>query len=516
MVPDADFAAKLGRYALALGAGALTTGLSLPLHGVVDPANIALLFVLAVVLVAARLGRGPAVAASFFAVACFDFFFVPPRFSFTVAHAQYLITFLVMLAVSLIVTHLTNAYRDKASEADTRAREASMLHRLASALAGAMTVAQVAEQLKSIGQEGRYHLVALCVPAESERLQVAASGDPGLGGGEDEIAARVYRDGRVVRLDAADGSSDAVVWLPLQGATRRRGVLAIRARAASSDAEMALLTSIAALATTALERIHFVAVAQATTLEIQAERLRNSMLSALSHDLRTPLTVLYGLADALAAGEGLTAEQQAMAATLRDQSHRLHRMADNLLDMARFSTGRFTPSCDWQSIPELVGASVRAMSPWLDPARLRFHWADDLPLVQVDAVLMERVFCNLLENAIKYSPAGAHIDVGGHVEASDNGGDGGGAARLHVWFDNPGEGFPRDRQARVFDAFERGRSESSIPGVGLGLSVCRTIVDAHGGAIRASNRTGGARVTLQLPLAATPAIPAEPGEGETT
>ncbi len=505
---SANDAPTARHYITALGICALTTVLTLPLLGLIDLANIVLLFVLAVVLVAARLGRGPAVLSSFAAVACFDFFFVPPRFSFTVAHAQYLITFAVMLLVSLIVSHLTDAYRRKTCEAERRAGESALLHQLAGALLGALTVEQVAERLDEVCGRLLAAGSTLFIAADDGKLAQVNTGSRRVDIGELTTASVVFHNRQATHLNTDLRDGMITVLQPLDGTTRRRGVLALHFSDDDTPRDQTLLSAVAAVVTTAIERIHFVEVAHASTLDMQTERLRSSILSALSHDLRTPLTVLYGLADSLVCSGRLDADQQATAATLRDQSHRMHRMVDNLLDMARLRSGRIVLRRDWQSIPELVGASVRAMTPWLDPGRLRFDWPADLPLVEIDAVLMERVFCNLLENAIKYSPPDTTIDVGARVC------DQAGGAWLQLWFDNPGQGFPPEKIDRVFNLFERGPTESPVPGVGVGLAVCRAIVEAHRGSIVALNRTDGARVLIELPIGDTPAVPAEGGADE--
>lgn len=491
------------KYALAVGLCGLTTLLALPLLGRVDLANIVLIFVLAVLLAATLLGRGPAVLASFLAVACFDFFFVPPRFSFTVAHVQYLITFAVMLAVSLVISHLTNAYRDKAAEAERRAAESALLHELASALSGALSLDDVAERLVDVLQRRLAAAATLFVPDADERLIVVRREGQHRDLVEVVTAQGVYASGQPTHANAELHDGVSTVLRPLDGSTRRRGVLALHFRHDLAPDDEALAAAIAAVVATAIERIHFVDVAQAGMLEIQTERLRSSILSAISHDLRTPLTVLYGMADSLAQSGGLSAEQQASALSLRDQSYRLHRLVDNLLDMARLKSGRIELKRDWQSIPELVGASVLALAPWLDAHRLRFDWPAELPLVELDAVLMERVFCNLLENAVKYSPPASLLRCAAAVVA------GAGAPQLLVSIDNDGAGFPAERGDQVFELFARGATESTVPGVGVGLAVCRAIVEAHGGRIAASNRPGGAVVRLWLPLGVNPPLPAE-------
>lgn len=492
-------------YPAVAGVVALTTLLATPLLGRIDLANIVLFFLLAVVVSAARWGRGPGVFAAFAAVASFDVFFVPPRFSFTVADVQYLFTFVVMLVVSLLISHLTNAYREKALEAERRAGEALLLHELASVLSAALTREVVAERLNVVLAGRLGASASLFLPDADERLVVLRPPGETFDFAETRAVRGVYATGQAIPANRELHDHRLTMLLPLDGSTRRRGVLAIHYPAADEAPEAALGAAIAAVVATAVERLHFVDIAQASLLDAESERLRSAILSAISHDLRTPLTVLYGLADSLAQRAEPASDVRQTAENLRDQSHRLHRMVDNLLDMARLKSGRLALRRDWQSVAELAGASVRGMSLWLGAHRVRLDMAADLPLVEVDAVLFERVFCNLLENAAKYSPPESTITLGAAVDPAA-------PDWLTVWVDNDGAGFPADRLAQVFDLFERGAAESTVPGVGIGLAVCRAIVGAHGGGIVARNRPGGAEVRFRLPLRAAPAVPPESPE----
>lgn len=495
----------LNPYFLATLACVATTVLTLPLLHVVDLANIVLLFVLTVVLIATFLGRGPAIAASVVAVALFDFFFVPPRFSFTVEQAQYLITFVVMLLVSLIISHLTNAYRDKAAEAEGRAAESAMLHDLAGLLAGAPTMADVAERLEQVAQRYLAASTTLYLAVDTpggERLVPLQRTPPAA---EQSAADTVYRNPSAVAQTVPDDDGQSTLHR-LAGATRARGVLAVHSRTGCAPPRPDVLPAVAAVVATAIERIHFVDVAHETSLDVQTERLRGAILSALSHDLRTPLTVLYGLADSLAQRETLNPEDRATTVLLRDQSRRLNRMVDNLLDLARLRSGKVVLRRDWQLPAEIIGAAVQAMGPWLDSARVRMRGVAEAPLAEFDAVLMERVFCNVLENAVKYSPADTPIDIVAETVAEPAGDP----RMLQITFSDRGSGFPDGDVDRLFSIFERAECESSIPGAGLGLAVCRAIVEAHGGRIHAANRPdGGASVVIALPLHDAPDIETE-------
>jgi len=219
------------------------------------------------------------------------------------------------------------------------------------------------------------------------------------------------------------------------------------------------LATISSLVGIAIERLHYVDVAQATQVQIVSERLRSSILSALSHDLRTPLTALVGLADSLAlAKPPLEATALETAEAIHEQALRLSGLVGNLLDMARLHAGSVTLRKEWQLLEEVVGASIQLLGRSLANHRIRVALSRDMPLVEFDAVLVERVLCNLLENAAKYSPPGSEIEIAGEMKE--------GFAEVSVC--DHGPGFPLDKQDAMFEMFVRGAVESATPGVGLG------------------------------------------------
>lgn len=484
------------RYGLAVGVCGFTAALVFPFQPALDLPNTVMLFLLAVVLVAVLAGRGAAMLASVLGVALFDFLFVPPRFSLEVSHARHLITFAVMLVVSLVVGQLTAGLRAQATEAARRERLARALYDLASELAGAMSVPQVTdavERFLRVRGDARGRLVLPADQGPALPLQV----DEELAV-PDEVLQRAMASGASARLLRPHGYCCEV--LPLSGTTRNRGVLLVLHRA-DDTGTAPLLEALAALVVTAVERLHFVEVAQAAQLEAVSERLRSTLLSALSHDVRTPLTALYGLADSMLTGSRpLPEEARVSAVAIRDQAFRLNGMVGNLLDMARLRSGRVELRREWQPVEEVVGASLKLLESVLAGRSLQVGGLGALPLLEIDAVLMERVFCNLLENAAKYSPAESPIILSAH--------DAGEAIEFRVI--SGGAGFPPDRLEQVFGLFERGQPEVPIAGMGLGLAICRTIVEAHGGRIRAFNPVeGGGCVAFTLPKGNPPPFEAE-------
>ncbi len=490
-------------YALASGLCALTTLVAIPLRDWLDKANIVMIYLLAVFVVAVRLGRGPAVLTALLSVALFDFFFVPPHISFSVADAQYLVTFVVMLAVGLITSHLAAQLGERSEAAQASAEETRVLYGLARDLGATLSYAQVAEILDrffgGLGMRGGL-LVSESVEAPDELV-----GHGGYHPDEYEVvqARTAYREGATVEALAFGATEPSALFLPFSGTTRVRGVIVAAAPPSSPErlrAKRSLLGVVASLVGIAVERIHFADIAQRSELDAQTEKLRSSILSSISHDLRTPLTTLVGLADSVAdARADLPDEVRETAGIIRGQAHSMHRMVSNLLEMARLQSGRVALNRQWQPLDEVIGSSTRLLGELLARRRVLIDLPADLPLVCFDAVLIERVFCNLLENAAKYSADGAAIEIAATV------GDG----RLDVSVCNEGAGFPGERPDALFDLFVRGAQEAAVPGTGLGLALCRAIVGAHGGEIVAENRPGRACVRFTLPQETPPAVEGE-------
>jgi two-component system sensor histidine kinase KdpD len=496
-------------YLLALAACSLTALIASPLRDRLDLANTAMLFLLTVALVAVRLGRGPAILAAFCSVALFDFFFVPPRLSFAVADVQYLVTFAVMLAVALIISHLTTGLARQARAAEAREQQTRSLYELAKALAGAMTQAQVLDACGNFLAQNLHAEATLLLPDDSEELHAIGPVRKSLSLAAGYTASTALNSGELAEGEDIAGGEGHSLFLPLKGSTRMRGVLVVTV--ARDDEEVLLrqrplLLAVASLVAIAIERLHFVEVAQSSQLQVASERLRSSILSALSHDVRTPLTVMYGLADSLALSEPpLLPTAQETVIAIREQALRLNNMVGNLLDMARLQAGEVRLRKEWQPVEEVIGASIKLLGPGLREHAVKVSLPTDLPLMEFDAVLMERVFCNLLENAAKYSSDSTDIEL--IVKAQD--------AVIEIGICNAGAGFPPDRLARMFDLFERGNAESTVPGFGVGLAICRAIVEAHGGTIRAFNpESGGACVSFRLPRGTPPEIEREIDAGD--
>ena len=489
------------RYVWALLACLATTLVATLLLPYFDLANIVMLFLLTVVLVALKWGRGPAVFAAFVSVATFDFFFVAPRFSFAVSDFQYLLTFAVMLAVALIIGQMTAGLRYQARVASYREERARVLYEFARDMSSLLLTEDVVESATKIIANTFRAEVAILVADAQDRLQLAAG--RGQGPAIDIGAAQwAYDKSQPAGAGTDTLAGNEYLYLPLRAPMRTRGVLVIKPdnpRLLLVPEQRRHLDTFAALTAIALERVHYVEIAQQALIHMESERLRNSLLSALSHDLRTPLAALVGLAETLTMTKPvLSGTQLETAHAIADEARRMGALVSNLLEMARIESGEVKLRRQWHSFQEVVGSALKAAQPALAQHRIEVQVPGDLPLVEFDATLIERVLYNLIENASKYTPPGTVITVAAEAAAGS----------LVVTVSDKGPGIPKGQEESIFEKFTRGRSESATPGVGLGLAISRAIVDAHHGRIWAQNGPdGGARFTFTLPLGLPPEMP---------
>ncbi|AQY65382.1 sensor histidine kinase [Pseudomonas veronii] len=460
---------------------------------VFDLANVVMLFLLTVVLVALRYGRGPGVWAAMLAVLCFDFFFVQPRYSFTVNDTQYFFTFALMLGIALITGQLTARLRHEARTAAARERRATSLARLARDLSAALTVEHISEVALHTFSGVFEARVGLALPDAADGVHSVSAGGLPI---DDSIAQWAYDHGHPAGHGTDTLSAAKGCYLPLKAPMRVRGVLVLelaQSERLNDPQERRLLEACMSQLAIALERVHFVEVAQSTLVQMEGEKMRNTLLAAISHDLRTPLTTLIGAAD--------TALPHAPPGPLTDLLHGIHeqatsmqRLIENLLDMARMQERGVRLNRQWHSLEEIVGSALRQLREPL--ARHPVHTTLDahLPLVEVDALLIERVLVNLLDNAAKYTPPGTAIRV-----AASQVGEG---IVLEVSDTGPGHA-----PANLFEPFTRGQQESSVAGIGLGLALAKRIVEAHGGRIDANpGRACGMHFIITLPAGTPPVM----------
>jgi two-component system, OmpR family, sensor histidine kinase KdpD len=493
------------RYLWSSLACVAVTLLSIPLAAHFDRSNIVAIFILTVVLIAVRFGRGAAALAAVLSVCSFDFFFVPPRFSFAVSDVQYVLTFIIMLAVGLITGQLTAGLRFQARVAGHREERAGSLYEIARDLSGAVQIDEVVRISDASIERTFRASAALLLPNTAGQLAMTSPRTDTALNVDIAIAQWAFEKGQPAGFGTDTLPGSEVLYIPLRAPTRARGVLAVKARnrrLLRIPEQRQLLDTFAALIAIALERVHYVEVAQDALVRMESERLRNSLLAALSHDLRTPLTVLVGLAESLTLTKPpLSPAQLESADAIQDEARRMSTLVSNLLDMARIESGEVKLNLQWQPLEEVVGSALNATRGMLKQHVVEVNIPRDLPLVRIDALLIERVLVNLLENASKYTPPGSRITLSAEVIAD----------QLSVSVSDNGPGLPAGREEAVFQKFTRGERESATPGVGLGLSICRAIVESHQGKIVATRRPGGgARFSFTLPLGHPPAAAEEP------
>ncbi len=461
--------------------------------------DIAMLHLLGVVFAAVRVATAPALTAAVVAIALFDFCFVPPYFTFAIAERSYALTFAVFLAVAVGVVRLLGRLRSQTIAARQREGRTAALYVLGRRLAAARRREEIATAL---AEE-----VAATIDADTAVLLHDAVGGMmvgGLGGNgglligdakEETVARWVLQHGQPAGLGTATLSAAAAQHLPLNGTAAVLGVLAVRPRdplRLRDPAEGRLLETAARLAGSALDRVGLAQARQAAQVEVEAERLRTSLLSSLSHDLRTPLAGIEGAASSLLdAATVIDADQRRdLAQTILEESRRMTRLVGNLLEMVKVESDSLMVARELQPLEEVVGSVLIRLDLLLEQHHVVMALPDDLPLVAIDGILIEQVLGNLLENAAKYAPAGTRITIAAAARA-----DG-----VEVSVMDEGPGVPPEEERAIFGKFHRVEHAGAPSGVGLGLAICAGILKAHGGRIWAERREPhGLAVRFLLP-----------------
>ena len=454
-----------------------------------------MIFLAGVAYVAARLGRGPAIASTIASVLVFDFFFVPPRLTFAVGDTEYLITFIVMLGIGLVISELTTQLQAQLRASQQQERRTAELFRMTrqlSELSGSEFLVRTAgRQLQEVF-DGEVVLY-LREPSASlslrygEKTSIAAEPVNGV------VAQWVATNGRLAGAGTDTLPNASALFVPLAGSQQIVGALGVSSNEKGrffDPEQIRLLETCGSLIALSIERDQSVLNAHESQMQVQAEQLRNSLLSSVSHDLRTPLATIAGSASSLI--EHCRAQDRELLQSIVDESGRLTRLVENLLDMARLDSGSVSINPQWHVLEEIVGVALEGVKREISNYQVRVVIPPDFPLLNFDGFLMERVFVNLLENASRYTPAGSQIEITAMATGHD--------AQIRVTDDGPG--LPPGSEDKIFDKFFRGSmvAPDGRRGVGLGLAICRAIVEAHGGKITARNRLqGGAEFVVSLP-----------------
>jgi two-component system sensor histidine kinase KdpD len=490
---------ELPSYLAAVLAAAVATALAYALFGRDQLPDVVMTYLLGIMLVSSRYGFGPSIVAALSSVAAFDFMFVPPFLTFAVGDLKHTVTFAVMFLVAIVISGLTQRIRNQAETARHREQRTRALYELSRGLAGAQdrkaVIDAAAGQIESVFK----CQVSVFAPNAGGRLvRIHANADIGeLADRDASVAQWVWSNRHEAGLGTTTLPGGRALYLPLMASGGIVGVLGLfpeererfevverRRQVDAFAAQMAL----------AMERAELAEETDRARREIEAEQLRSSLLSSVSHDLRTPLAVITGAASTIVEGKALDeATRQDLMKTILEEAERLNRLIRNLLDMTRLESGAIHVKREWLPLEEVVGSALNRLDARLEGRDVRVELPGDLPLAPFDPILMEQVLINLVENAAKYT-SGA-IEIGAVsmpeeivVEVADN-----------------GPGIPPGEETRVFEKFHRSIHEGSPGGVGLGLAICRAIVAAHGGRIWAQNRDhGGASFRFSLPIRGEP------------
>jgi two-component system sensor histidine kinase KdpD len=474
------------------------TGLAFVLFPYLALTNLVMIYLLTVVIIAALLDQGPSIFASLFGVAIFAFFFVPDYYSFSLANTEYGITLAVMLIVSILISNLASRLRYQVRAASQQERHTAAFYAMSRNLTTKLSLPELLQEAVEQISRTFDSQVSILMPDGAGNLHLSAGKHfPDDYGSEMLVANWVYRYGHFAGLGTKTLPKARGFYLPLRAFQKMIGVLRLEPTRPNKMIELKSLRFLEALGSQvalAIEREHLSQQAHQAQVQIEAERLRNALLSSVSHDLRTPLTVIAGSASSLLEGETTldSPTKAELTQTIYEEANRLDRLVHNLLEMSRLQSGQTKLNCEWHVLEEVVGCALAQLEPQLQNHPVVIQLPADLPMVRIDALLMERVFINLLENAIKYTPEQTPVTISGWISHQE--------LLLEVADRGPGL-IPGDEEL-VFEKFYQA-SSGSARGVGLGLTICRSIIEAHAGHIWAANRPGGgATFRFTLPLEA--------------
>ncbi|MFH1023834.1 MAG: sensor histidine kinase KdpD [Planctomycetota bacterium] len=494
----AAYRATPSHYATSAGLVALCTIVCAPLKGLIEPTNLAMLYLMAIITVAWRLGRGPAILASILGVLSFDFFFVPPFHNFAVADTQYLFTFLVMLLIALTISTLTTQLRAAVTTSQLRERRTASLHALSRKLASTRGQAAILQAtVEHLSDVFECQIIALLPDARGKlEIRAARPAEFTLDAREQGVAQWVYDLGQMAGMGTDTLPSAQALYVPLLASRGPAGALGLKPAHPERlliPEQLHLLETLAQQAALSLEIDRLNEEGRQQQVQIETERLRSAILSSVSHDLRTPLTAITTAASSLLEpNEKLSGDsRRELLRTIYEESDHLTVQVNNLLEMTRLEAGTLKICKELQPLEETIGAACQRLERPLSGRPLSISLPPDLPMVPADGVLLERVFFNLLENATKYTPPGSPLEITARRNDSE----------VLVEIADRGPGLGEDEEERIFEKFYRGQKHGATGGAGLGLSICRGIILAHGGRVWAGNRSGGGAVfSFTLPL----------------
>ncbi len=487
-----------GDYLLVVGVVVAVTAICSVLRPLMELADQAMLYLLGILFIASRLGRGPSLTASILSVAALDFFFVPPFFTFAVSDTRHILTFGVLLTAGVLMSRQTIRIRMQAETSRERERRTSLLYAMTRSFAFRRGVGEIAD---AAGRHVEILLstrVGVLIPDTRGELAIQSGAEHEFIRKPAELAAArwVYDHGKPAGPGTDTLPSTEALYLPLKSGGKILGVIGIHVRdlpeplSASQNQLLGMFVSQAALA---MERAKLAEDAEQVRISAETERMRNVLLTTVSHDVRTPLAAITGAATSLLDQKVSYSGEQSreLLLTIRQESERLNAMVTEILDLTRLESGAIQANREWYPLEEVVGGALARLESAIRGRDVRVKMPGTVVSVPVDPVLIEQVLINLVENAVKYTPSGTPIEIEG--EALDG--------EIEVRVLDQGPGIPPGELDRIFEKFYRIEPDRRLPGTGLGLPICRAILAAHGGRIWAENRpSGGACFRFRIPL----------------
>lgn len=484
----------------------LLTLLASPLKEALGLVNIAMLYLLPVLLSAVRWGTGPSMATAIMGVIGFNFFLVPPTLSFTVTDIRYIITFVIFLVVALFTSRLSTRLRQQVVNSRRREARVSALYSLSKEIAAVAELEPVLESIVKKVAETIEGQVVLLLPDQDNKLELRASseteGKNYFNDNEFVVATWVFTRGQKAGKGTDTLGTAEGLYLPLRTDKEIRGVLGIRSGDPDTYFEpeqLRLLEAFTGTASMAVARVKLAEQAREAQTLAESERLRSALFNSLSHDLRTPLASIIGAVSGLLESDEVYSKEarRDMLQSIQQGAFRMSRFVHNLLDMAKLEGGLVQPNKDWCDLQDIVGVAISSLEESLGTRPVNINIRNDLPLIRVDFTLIEQVLVNLLDNALKYSESGTEITISALQKEKE----------IEVIVADQGPEIPEADRERIFDKFYRLQSPRLVSGTGLGLAICKGFVEAHGGRIWATNRQGGGvEMKFTLPLENQPTV----------
>ncbi|MGB2785190.1 DUF4118 domain-containing protein [Psychrobacter sp.] len=473
-----------------LGCGLVTVTL-MALTRWFDLANVVMLYLLVIVFISVRFGRAPGILAAFLSVLSFDLFFVEPKLSFNVSDVQYLVTFAVMLIVSLIINNLAVGLRFQAQAARKREQQAISMSYLAQSLSAARKNDDIISQAAAWLTQHIASTAIIVMPDANNKLVVMT--DCTIPAEFNWVVTRwVFDHNESAGLGTNTLTANTMHYRALATSNQVLGVLAMMPTDSETfnqpEQQRTLDVAIAQI-TLALERVYYAKVAQTALIKVESERLRGTLLSALSHDIRTPITVLSGLASSLATQTLTVSEQKQLGGDIEQQANVIQRLVINILDYVSLQSGGMKLNKQWVSLEEIVGSNIRQLEHYLKERQIEIDIPHNIDFIYTDELILSRILNNLLTNAINYTPDTACICIKAMLDNN----------QYLIMVTDTGKGLPVGMETKIFERFTRGDSESTTTGLGLGLALSRDLVEHLGGTLSANNvQPHGAQFIITL------------------